>query len=262
MLRALSEDQRKALFDLLSLLITIYCAAILGDYVSEALVIKHLTVDVLPNLFQLNAVVLFVVSFILFGFIDKLHRWQLVKILSLLYPVLVIISGILVRKYTWSCIILYSCAYISKLSFFAVFWIIANDICDTRKSKAIFHMLAGGGLLGGLISTIISGKIVHLVYVENLIWLWAFLLIVPFFIINKITREYSFKLNAPNPESNKSFKEEFSEIFSERAVVIMAAVYFLIFLLIFNLVTFRIFIKSSGLSAEWTNSLDMIALFS
>jgi len=233
---SLSQENRKAFYHLLVFLIAIYCAAILGDYLSEALVIKHLTVNALPGLYQLNAAFLFVVTFIMFLFVDRVHRWQLVRVLSVSYAVLVAGCGLLTRWYGWSSVVLYSLSYISKLSLFSIFWIIANDICDTRKSKSLFPLIAGGGLLGGLVSTIISDKVVHYIHTENLIWLWAAMLIVPFFLVNRLVREFGFKLNAPDKTQLQSqTSDESLSIFSEKAVVIMAGVYFLVFILVFNI---------------------------
>ena len=234
MFKSLTEENRKAFFDLFSLLIVIYCSAILGDYISEALVIKRLSVNVLPRLFQLNAFLLFAVSFILFGIVDKLNRWMLIRILSVGWFIIVAGCGLLLRKYAAASVALYAAAYISKLSLFVVFWIIANDICDTRKSKAVFPILAGAGLCGGLLVSIIAGKLIHRIHVENFIWVWAGLLLLPGFIVEVVKREYGYRLRAQEPEKALSLKGEFLEVFRERAVLIMAAVYFLVFLLIFN----------------------------
>lgn len=235
MFKALSPENRKAFYDLTPLLIVIYCGAILGDYVSEALAIKRLTINALPGLFQLNALALFCSSFILFGFIDRFHRAGVIRALSVLFSCVVLVFGLLAGSEDWACVVLYTTSYISKISFFLVFWVVANDICDTRQSKAIFPMVAGAGLLGGLFSTVVSGKIVHLIHVENLLWLWAGLLIVPFFLVRRLAREYDLELQPAEPEAKKSLKHEFLDIIDERAVRVMASVYFLMFLLVFNL---------------------------
>jgi len=235
MLKSFSVENRKAFFDLVSLIIVIYCAAILGDYVTEAIVIKYLTVKALPNLFQLNALCLFGISFILFQFIDRLHRASVIWMLSGFFSVVVVVFGILVRHYAWASVILYATAYISKLSLFVVFWIIANDICDTRQSKQIFPMLAGAGLLGGLLSSLISSKIIYLISVEDLLWPWAFLLVLPSYFVLRLRKRYDAYLQAPEPGLYRPLLQEFSEVMGERAVLLMAAVYFLVFLLIFNL---------------------------
>ncbi len=235
MLKSLSEENRKALFDLLPLLIVIYCAAILGDYISEALVIKHNTVNIIPKLFQLNAVLLFAVSSILFFIVDKFNRWTIIRVLSIGWFVIVAGCGLFSKNNGLFAIALYSSAYLSKLSLFVVFWIIANDVCDTRKGKAVFPLLAGGGLFGGLLVTIIAGKLIHLIRVENFIWVWALFLLLPGILVEQIKGEYGYRLRAEKSEKTFSLKNEFSGILMERAVIIMAAVYFLVFLLIFNI---------------------------
>jgi len=235
MLNWLTKEHKKALFDLLSLLVVIYCAAILGDYASEALVIKTRGVDALPGLFQVNAFLLFLVSAVLFKFVDRFHRWQIIKGLSLTFFLITVLFGVLARRDPLACTVLYCTAYVSKLSLFVIFWIIANDICDTRESKAVFPLLAAGGLCGGLLSTIVAGKVINLLHVENLVWFWAALLVVPFFLINRLRNIYDARLRAHGTEIEKTLKHEFTEILGERAVMVMAAVYFLVFLLIFNL---------------------------
>ncbi|MFH0920055.1 MAG: MFS transporter [Fibrobacterota bacterium] len=255
MLSALTKENKKALFDLLSLLVAIYCAAILGDYASEALVIKHHGVDALPGLFQVNAFLLFLVSAVLFKFVDRFPRWQLIRGLSLFFFVLVVVFGAIAREYAFACTVLYCMAYVSKLSLFVIFWIIANDICDTRESKAVFPTLAAGGLCGGLLSTLVAGKVIHLLHVENLVWVWAALLVLPFLLINRIRNEYEEKLRAPEPEAVRPLRVEFSEILGERAVIVMAAVYLLVFLLIFNLD----FIFAKTLSEHMTSPLGFNA---
>lgn len=235
MFKALSDENRKALLDLLPLLIVIYCSAILGDYISEALVIKYNTVNALPRLYPLNAFLLFLVSSVLFFFVDRFSRVTLLQGLAFGWSGLVLLCGFLTVKSMEVSKVLYVTAYISKLSLFVVFWIAANDICDTRKSKSVFPILAGGGLLGGLLTTLAAGKIVHSVSVESFIWIWAGLLLLPGILARAILKEHEFRLRAQETEKIPAgFTGEFMEIFHERAVLMMAAVYFLVFLLILN----------------------------
>jgi hypothetical protein len=236
MFKLLSDNNRRALLDLYPLLVAIYCAAVLGDYVSEALVIRYLGVDVLPQLFSLNAFLLFLATSILFRFVDRVDRWNLIWTISIATAALAAIGGILLLSGVKSAsVLLYGLAYIGKLAMFVVFWIIANDICDTRKSKAVFPALAGVGLIGGLLTTIIAGKLVKFINAENLIWCWSAVLLLPILFIKNIKEKYGFRLHAPNPDTLRPLSMDIKEILSDRPVLVMASVYFLVFVLIFNI---------------------------
>ncbi|MBL8028816.1 MAG: hypothetical protein JNL74_20495, partial [Fibrobacteres bacterium] len=236
MFKLLSDNNRRALLDLSPLLVVIYCAAVIGDYVSEALVIRYLGVDVIPRLFSLNAFLLFVVTSILFRFVDRVDRWNLIQAISVFASIVAALCGFaLINGINSASVVLYGLGYIGKLSMFVVFWIIANDICDTRKSKAVFPALAGVGLAGGLVTTLAAGKLIKFINAEHLVWAWALVLLLPLFFVRNVKKEYGFRLHAANPDASRPVIEDIKEILRDRPVLVMAAVYFLVFVLIFNI---------------------------
>ncbi len=236
MIKLLSDINKRALFDLAPILVSIYCAAILGDYITEALVISRLGVDTIPSLFPVNAFLLFVVTTALFGYVDKIDRWQLIIYISVASFVMAIIGGLFfLGGFRFATVMLYSLAYLSKLSSFVVFWIIANDICDTRKSKAVFPILAGSGLLGGLITTVMAGKLIQIITVEHIYWLWVIALLLPLAFIGKLKSRYGFRLKAMEEGRISSPFAGVLNIITDRPVIVMGLTYFTVFVLIFNI---------------------------
>lgn len=59
----------------------------------------------------------------------------------------------------------------------AQFWLIANDLFNSRQAKRLFGFILSGGTLGGIIAGIASRKLVHTIGTENLFLITALLML-------------------------------------------------------------------------------------
>ncbi|MFP4522760.1 MAG: hypothetical protein ACLFQK_11510, partial [Fibrobacterota bacterium] len=245
-----------------SLLFVIFCVVITAENTAEALLIASRGSAFIPRIYILNGISLILSSVIIFFVIDRRRRELSVQVFT------VISAVVLSAVYLWSDngisgIILYLLAYIGKTWFFLLFWVIANDICDSNESKTVFPVVAGGGLLGGLFSSLLNLFILNYFHAEMLVFIWFIYLSLIFFIAGNLGKKHYSELKSANIEEKqennplKTVKRDLVSILNEKTVLVMAFVYFLVFVIIFGFDFY--FIKV--LSVNYTSSSEGAFLF-
>lgn len=84
-------------------------------------------------------------------------------------------------------------------------WTIATGVCDTRQAKRLFSLFTSAGILGGVVGNFLTGTLAKAVGTENLLILYAVLIVVSLVITREITRRY-FK-SAPTSKESHFIRE-------------------------------------------------------
>jgi HEAT repeat protein/predicted MFS family arabinose efflux permease len=80
-------------------------------------------------------------------------------------------------------------------------WTIATGVCDTRQAKRLFSLFTSAGILGGVLGNFLTGSLAQAVGTENLLILYAVLIIGSLVITREITRRY-FRSAPTNKETH------------------------------------------------------------
>jgi HEAT repeat protein len=163
---------------LFTLLCLCFAAAILGDSTAEALLLAHSGPSILPRMFLVNAVALFIVSALLMSIIDRIDRGALFLFATVGHGALLLVIRLALASDTgWLYPLLFSYAYIAKVLLFLLFWTIANDLIDSRSARQRFPVIAAGGTLGAITVAFAIPLIVRYCIAENLLIVWSALLL-------------------------------------------------------------------------------------
>ncbi len=151
-----------------------FAAAVLGDSVAESLLLAHFSAEIVPRMFIVNALFLFLSSGFLLPIIDRVNR-------GLFFLAFVFSNGILVLL-TWFFVglgmeflyvPLFSYAYVGKILLFLLFWTLANDLIDSRHAGKVFPFVAAGGTLGAILVSFCVPFLLKMVSASTLLLVWG-----------------------------------------------------------------------------------------
>lgn len=173
-----TEASLKTRNSLFVLLLVCFAAAILGDATAEALLLARFGASFIPKMFLVNAAVLFLFSAGMLSIVDRIDRWLFFFTALLVHGgVLLLLRGAVAAEWDFLFLPLFSYAYSSKILFFLMFWTIANDLIDSRSAGKLFPVIAAGGTMGAIGISFSISWLMRLFPVENLLLLWAALVI-------------------------------------------------------------------------------------
>lgn len=228
-------------FKFFTLLLFIFCSAILGDSAAEALLLANFPAKVIPLMYTVNAFFLFIFSLFLMSAIDRVDRGKL--FLSFLYAhsaiVFCIWIGVLVGiKFLF--IPLFSYSYITKIFIFLLFWTLANDLVDSRKAGKDFPFIAAGGTIGAVSISFAIPWILKVISAKNLLLIWALISLVLGFSFLPVKKKFSRSFmpaadRAGNRKiSVKSVLGDLGFVIKEPLLSNMSLLYFLLFFILLN----------------------------
>ncbi len=244
---------------LFALLFLIFSSVILGDNVSDSMLLSYFDASLLPVMFILNAILLFIVSAFFMTLIDRVDRGYL--LIGVLVSHLIILSAVKVAitlKIFVACPFLYSYSYSSKMILFMVFWTVVNDIIDARDAKRLFPRIAAGGVLGGITISFVAAIFAPSLGAEGLMVVWLAIVSAAIPLSFAIHKKFMPHLKATREPSTSSslFQRltDFRLIRNDNLLRHMAIIYFLTFILLYaNDFIFLSTLKENFLSAR--NSL-------
>lgn len=244
------KGTRSILYALWPLLFFIFAGILVGENICEALLITHFSYSVLPKMYAVNSLGLFILLPLFFFFIDRVQRDKM-----LLRFIKITIIGVLIFRFVFflydhyffyyqsilsvTIFTLYIFSYITKIMLLIIFWTLANDVSNTRQSRNVFPLVASGGLIGGVAGSFFGNYLLNYFAVPQLLFLWAGLLIPGIPILKKIEKSLSFVLQ--QSEYGKRFggdavfnAEYLKTVSGDQLIRIMGVLYFIVFLIIFN----------------------------
>ena len=158
------------------LLLVLFSGAILGDSTAESLLLSHLDTRLIPTMFLVNALLLFLTSFALISIIDRMDRGIFFLTLTFIHCFVLLCVRVAVGFNAQGLFpALFSYAYVSKIILFLIFWTIANDLVDSRKASGQFPLIAAGGTLGAIGVSFAIPWLLTATTAENLLIVWALL---------------------------------------------------------------------------------------
>lgn len=151
---------------------------IFGRNARDSLFLKEIGLKYLPLMYVANGVFVVLCSLVYSAFVDRMPRALFVSITSGLFIGALVVSRLLLAwQLHWFYAGLYLVVQVIWLMSLMQFWTFAGDLFDTREAKRLFPVINLGGLLG-MVAAGFGGKpLVTRFGTENLIALWAVLLL-------------------------------------------------------------------------------------
>lgn len=228
---------RKNLFILLLLC---FGAAILGDSTAEALLLAHFNASYIPRMFLVNAAVLFALSAGMLSLVDRIDRGKFFCGALLVHGVVLLALRLAISADVQMLFLpLFSYAYSTKILFFLLFWTVANDLIDSRRAGTEFPVIAAGGTIGAIVVSFSIPALMRTVAVENLLTIWAVLVLVAALLLIPLQRHYKVELKPRNSSeaSGNATRGRFPSVAllrDEPLIRSMSILYFLVFFLLLN----------------------------
>lgn len=161
-------------YPLFGLLFLCFASAILGDSAAEALLLAHFDASVIPRMYLVNAVFLFLASTFLIPLIDRVDRGAFFLLFILGHGGLLLLTWVAVTfGMAFLFVPLFSYAYVTKIFLFLLFWTLANDLVDSRQAGSQFPFIAAGGTVGAIGISFSIPWILRVVDARNLLLVWA-----------------------------------------------------------------------------------------
>ena len=223
------------------LLFICFASAILGDSVAEALILSHYSAAVIPRMYMVNALFLFLSSLFLMSLIDRVDRGKFFLIFTAIHCLaLFLVWCAVFFGITFLFIPLFSYSYISKIFLFLMFWTLANDIIDSRSAGKDFPFIAAGGTLGAILISFTIPWLLKVISAKSLLLVWIFLCVFILFLFMPIHRSFS-KFFKPVSDKEKRSRRNIKSVISdvsllnrEPLLLNMSILYFLIFFVLLN----------------------------
>jgi HEAT repeat protein len=154
-----------------------------GRNARDSLFLIYFGVQYLPIMYFANAAFLVLCSVGYTTLVDRIERGKFLAGVSVIFAVGLAASRVILLGHPhWFYPVLYIEAQVVWYFSLMQFWTFAGDLFDTRQAKRLFPFLAVGALLGMIGVGIGSKKIVYALGAENLLLVWAGLIVASLFL--------------------------------------------------------------------------------
>ena len=155
--------------------------AALGGIGIEALFFTRFGVDYLPYMYIGLGITSMLTSFVITAVLGRIPKYVIYVVIPLLIALLLIGARLaLLTKLNW----LYPAFWLGKEVLNSlislVIWGLAGVVCDTRQAKRLFPLFNASRILGQVIGGFTTGGLVSISGTENLLVVWAGLLLFAF----------------------------------------------------------------------------------
>ncbi|MBF0550422.1 MAG: cyclic nucleotide-binding domain-containing protein [Deltaproteobacteria bacterium] len=154
------------------------------DNYADTVFLKRYGVKYLPNIFIINAVLIFVLMNYLMVYLERYSSLQILKVFIIVFGGITVIGRIAVHyKISAAYPVLYilNTQYETLLMLF--FWNIANELFNTRQSKRLFPLITAAGVLGRIVGNFFTKPLPKLIGIDNILLLYVALLLVGLFML-------------------------------------------------------------------------------
>jgi HEAT repeat protein len=167
--------------------------AALGGTGIEALFFARFGVEYLPYMFVGLGITSMIMSFGFSAALGRIPRRILyVSIPLFIAGILILARLVLYTRLSW----LYPALWLGKeiLNFLTgiLIWGIAGVVCDTRQAKRLFPLFNASRILGQVIGGFVTGLLVNLIGIENLLLVWAGTMVLAFFLSRMLLNDQQF----------------------------------------------------------------------
>ena len=219
-----------------------------GRNARDSLFLIYFGVQYLPIMYFANAAFLVLCSVGYTTLVDRIERGKFLAGVSIIFVVALIASRfVLLGHPHWFYPVLYIEAQVVWYFSLMQFWTFAGDLFDTRQAKRVFPFLAVGALLGMIGVGLGSKKLVHTLGTENLLLVWAGLILASLVLGGFVYRKFKPKeekatvdlevMKRPKPSELQKIKAGMAEVGREPLLRSMAG-YILLMWTVYAVVDF------------------------
>ncbi len=166
--------------------------------------IKRFGVEYLPEMFLIDAVLVFFAMDLIRGLVGRYSATTLLTRIFVIFAIIEILCRFLILL---DFSLLYPVMYILRQQFngimLVIFWNICNDIFDTRQSKRIFPLITAGGILGRIAGSFSTNFLSRVMILDNLLLISAGLLILGALACSRIGRLFPPPIAAPRVQASE-----------------------------------------------------------
>jgi len=218
-----------------------FAVAILCDSTAEALLLANYSARMIPKMYLVNALFLFLLSAFAMSIIDRVDRGMFFLSMVLGHGAILLLVWVCVLfRITFIFILLFSYAYVSKILLFLMFWTLANDLIDSRKAGDEFPFIAAGGTLGAILISLSIPWLLRIISARSLLPVLCVLCIVLalfFFPLQKSFGKHFISRSDKAKHGGRTLKscgEDLKLIRREPLLWNMSILYFILFFILLN----------------------------
>jgi HEAT repeat protein len=162
----------------------------LGSNTADALFFLRFGVENLPYMFMLLGATNFMVSLTYAASLGKFDKRRFFVLLQIALAVVLLIERAAIAL---DVAVLYPILWITVNVISSILgllsWNIASEVCDTRQAKRLFALFVSAGILGSVVGNFMTGPLAQAIGTENLLIVYAAVLIIVSVIIRQIVRQ-------------------------------------------------------------------------
>src|SRR5574341_1102969 len=163
----------------------------IGGNAADGLFFIRFGVSFLPYMYMILGAVTF---FVMLSYTTGLGRLDKATFFSVLLSVLAAVLLVERVAILFDQPLLYPLLWVSvnilSLILGTFVWNVASEVCDTRQAKRLFSLFTSAGILGGILGNFVTGSLAKSMGTENLLVLYAALLLACLALIRAITRQF------------------------------------------------------------------------
>jgi HEAT repeat protein len=163
----------------------------IGGSAADALFFLRFGVDYLPYLYIALGVTNFIVTLSYAAFLGRFNHGRFFSTLLLVFALILLSEWAAIHLEIRA---LYPVLWLSVNIISALLgtlaWTTASEVCDPRQAKRLFPIFVSAGILGGLLGSVITGPAAALLGTENLMVIFAVLLLAGLLFIRTIAARF------------------------------------------------------------------------
>jgi hypothetical protein len=173
------KDEQKAFFWMAALLFLIRASGILFENYAETAFLKRYGVQYLPNIFMINAIILFFTLTYIGLLIDKYKQTTLlIWLFYILAGTTILFRILIIFNFSITYPVLYLISFQLKNTPDLIFWILANTLFNTRQAKRVYPAIISGGILGIILGSLLTSPLARVIRIDNILLVSAAMLFV------------------------------------------------------------------------------------
>ena len=231
--------------------------------VSNAIFLSHFTVDELPIVYMVAAVLMFLTGRV-YSYFDK--NFPVARVLKgalivIILSIVLLSWALSTGNYIWLPVIFMVWHRILFLISDTGFWSLPTLLFDVRQAKRLFSVISGGDVPAQLIGSLTVSVLAPFLPLFNILWLAAFAFIIAFYVLTRLLRHPTSQSHEEKEE--KHLKEKmgnqpwWAKIFKSEFILAVAGLF--LFITLAN--TFIEFSFLTGVEEKFKSERELASFF-
>ncbi len=186
------------------LMFLILSSQILFANFADTAFIKRFGVEHLPEMFVIDAVIVFFAMDLIRGLLGKYSPMTLLTRILVIFAAIEVLCRFLIPL---NFSFLYPFMYILRLQIdgviLIIFWNVCNDLFDTRQAKRIFPLITAGGILGRVVGSFSTDFLTRTTNIDNLLLISAGLLLLAAMASQRVGQIFPPPVVAPRAQASQ-----------------------------------------------------------